>query len=409
MPEFAYKALTSQGTASEGRVEAASRAAAVQLLSQRGEFVLEMDEHVVGAAVAHASVGWTLSRSRITPRQRLALLKQLSVALDAGLTLVVALKVVADQADTPSLRALATELIEEVRRGEALSDAMRTAGSGRVFSTMQVSMVRAGETAGALEEVMASLTKFAERDLAVREKLRSAAIYPVLVLALALVSIVIILTFILPSIMSSLEDTGADLPLPTVILMQASDTLRSPWGLVLLAALVGGGIAFWRWRKTAAGRLALDGWKLRLPVLGVALRKVAVARFARVLGTLSAAGIGIVESMRIVRDTLGNEVLAQRIDHAAEEIVRGRSIAEPLGEDGMFPPLLVQVVAMGERTGKLDVLLTQLADTYEQETEVALGRVMSVLPAVLILGLAILVAFILAAALLPIVNMSLAG
>lgn len=409
MPDFAYKALTSRGTASEGRIEAASRAAAVQLLSQRGEFVLEMDEHVAGVAVARASGGWTLSRSRITPRQRLALLRQLSVALDAGLTLVVALKVVADQADTPSLRALATELIEEVRRGEALSDAMRTAGSGRVFSTMQVSMVRAGETAGALEEVMASLTKFAERDLAVREKLRSAAIYPVLVLALALVSIVIILTFILPSIMSSLEDTGADLPLPTVILMQASDTLRSPWGLVLLAALVGGGIAFWRWRKTAAGRLALDGWKLRLPVLGVALRKVAVARFARVLGTLSAAGIGIVESMRIVRDTLGNEVLAQRIDHAAEEIVRGRSIAEPLGEDGMFPPLLVQVVAMGERTGKLDVLLTQLADTYEQETEVALGRVMSVLPAVLILGLAILVAFILAAALLPIVNMSLAG
>ncbi|MEM1097271.1 MAG: type II secretion system F family protein [Planctomycetota bacterium] len=409
MPDFAYKALTSRGTASEGRIEAASRAAAVQLLSQRGEFVLEMDEHVAGVAVARASGGWTLSRSRITPRQRLALLRQLSVALDAGLTLVVALKVVADQADTPSLRALATELIEEVRRGEALSDAMRTAGSGRVFSTMQVSMVRAGETAGALEEVMASLTKFAERDLAVREKLRSAAIYPVLVLALALVSIVIILTFILPSIMASLEDTGADLPLPTVILIQASDTLRSPWGLVLLAALVGGGIAFWRWRKTAAGRLALDGWKLRLPVLGVALRKVAVARFARVLGTLSAAGIGIVESMRIVRDTLGNEVLAQRIDHAAEEIVRGRSIAEPLGEDGMFPPLLVQVVAMGERTGKLDVLLTQLADTYEQETEVALGRVMSVLPAVLILGLAIVVAFILAAALLPIVNMSLAG
>ncbi|MEM1026609.1 MAG: type II secretion system F family protein [Planctomycetota bacterium] len=409
MPDFAYKALTSHGAASDGRIEAASRAAAVQLLSQRGEFVLEIDENAGPSGRAAGSVRFPMWRNGITPRQRLALLRQLSVALDAGLTLVVALKVVADQADTPALRALATQLIEAVRRGDALSDAMGLAGNGRLFSTMQVSMVRAGETAGALEDVMKSLTKFAERDLAVREKLRSAAIYPVLVLALALVSIVIILTFILPSILSSLEDTGADLPLPTLILMQASNTLRSPWGLLLVVGLVASGIGFWRWRRTATGRLSLDSWKLRMPVLGVALRKVAVARFARVLGTLSAAGIGIVESMRIVRDTLGNEVLAQRIDHAAEEIVRGRSIADPLGEDGMFPPLLVQVVAMGERTGKLDTLLMQLADTYEKETEVALGRVMSILPAVLILGLAVVVAFILAAALLPIVNMSLAG
>ncbi len=400
--------MTSQGSGLAGRVEAASRSAAVQRLAERGEFVLEINEQSAPAAATASRGGW-FGRSGVSARQRLGLLRQLSVALEAGLTLVSALRVVADQADTPALRDLATGLIDDVQRGESLSGAMRSAGQGRVFNTMQVSMVRAGETAGVLDEVMASLARFAARDLAVREKLRSAAIYPVIVLALALISIVIILTFILPSIMDSLADTGAALPLPTVMLMQISATLRSPVGLGGLLLAVVAGVVFWRWQKTPRGTLVVDGWKLKVPVLGVALRRVAVARFARVLGTLTGAGIGIVESMRIVRDTLGNEVLAQRIDHAAEEIVRGRSIAEPLAQEGLFPPLLVQVVAMGERTGKLDTLLMQLAETYEQETEVALARVMSVLPALLILGLAIVVAFILAAALLPIVNMSLAG
>ncbi len=430
MPQFAYKALTRDGAARDGSVSAASRAAAVSLLAERGEFVTEMIEAAAGGVrgdqkgggdtkgfekasgasrgSAHGLKGFSL-RSGVSARQRVALLRQVSVALEAGLTLVAALRVVADQAGTPALKTMVEGLIEDVQRGEALSEAMRRAGYGKVFNVMQVSMVRAGEAAGVLDEVMASLASFAERDLAVREKLRSAAIYPVIVLVLALISIVIILTFILPSIMESLEDTGAALPLPTVILMTSSDFLRSPAGIGAALAAVLGVVLFWRWKNTPEGRLSVDGWKLKVPVLGTALRRVAVARFARVLGTLTGAGIGIVEAMKIVRDTLGNEVLARRVDHAAEEIVRGRSIAEPLGEDGMFPQLLVQVVSMGERTGKLDALLMQLADTYERETEVALARVMSVLPAVLILCLAVVVAFILAAALLPLVNMSLSG
>jgi type II secretory pathway component PulF len=402
--------MTAEGVRRGGRLAAASRAAAVAQLASRGEFVLEMQEGKRGDADAGSgSRGLSFGGNKFSPRQRLALLRQLSVALGAGLPLVAALRVVAEQAEGSALRDVAQELIDAVEQGDALSAAMKQAQGERAFNTMQVSMVQAGETAVVLDEVMASLATFAQRDLAIREKLRSAAIYPVIVLLLALISIVVILAFILPNIMSSLANTGAALPLPTVLLMQGSDFVRSPWGIGLGVLLLVAGVALWRWKDTPEGRLAFDGLLLRSPVMGTAVRRVALSRFARVLGTLTGAGIGIVEAMRIVRGTLGNEVLAQRIDAAAEEIVRGRSIAEPLGEDGLFPPLLVQVVAMGERTGQLDTLLMQLAETYEQETEVALQRVMSVLPAVLILLLAIVVAFILAAALLPIANMSIAG
>ena len=410
MPEFAYKALAGDGTRQGGSVAAASCAAAVAMLAQRGEFVLEMTEGQAEAPQASPRLPvFSLGGSRASVRQRAALLRQVSVALSAGLTLVAALSVVAEQAETPALRSLVRELIEGVQRGEALSEVMQSAGNGKAFNTMQSSMVRAGETAGVLDEVMMSLADFAERDVTLREKLRSAAIYPAMVLALALVSIVVILVWILPTIMESIADTGGELPLPTVILMTISDTLRSPAGILVALALIVGGGVLWKWQGTDAGRLAFDGWKLKTPVLGPAVRRVAVARFARVLGTLTGAGIPIVEAMRIVRDTLGNEVLARRIDHATEEIVRGRPIAEPLSEDGAFPPLLVQVVAMGERTGKLDELLLRSADTYDKETEVALQRVMSVLPALMIVGLALVVAFILAAALLPIVGMDLGG
>ncbi len=418
MPEFAYKALTRDGRSCGGAVSAASRSAAVNLLAERGEFVVELGE---GSAAARdngaletapirptPAARFTLS-ARVSARQRAALLRQVSVALSAGLTLVAALRVVAEQAETPAQRELIDELTEAVQRGESLSDAMRSANDGKAFNTMQVSMVRAGEAAGVLDEVMMSLADFAERDVAIREKLRSAAIYPAMVLALAFVSIIVILVWVLPTIMESLADTGGDLPLPTVILMQMSEALRSPAGIAAGVLLFAGLLAFWKWRQSDAGRLWLDGLTLKLPVLGSAARRVATARFARVLGTLTGAGIPVVEALRIVRDTLGNEVLGRRVDAATADIVRGRPVAESLGGDDSFPPLLVQVVAMGERTGKLDELLLRSADTYDRETEAALQRVMSVVPALLIVGLACVVAFILAAALLPIVGMDLGG
>jgi type II secretory pathway component PulF len=202
-------------------------------------------------------------------------------------------------------------------------------------------------------------------------------------------------------------DTTAILPLPTRILMAGSDFLRQWWWL-LLVAITAAVWTFTRWLATPGGRLKFDTLKLRTPLLGPTLRKIAVGRFARTLGTLSRCGIQILEALHVLRDTLGNEALARTIDEVRRAITQGQSIAEPLRQTGQFPPLFIQVIALGERTGRLDELLLRAADSYEKETTAAVQRTMTVLPALFIVLLAMLVAFILAAVLLPIVNMQMA-
>ena len=412
MPEFSYKALNRQGRAVAGVVSARDRAAAVAQLGQRETFVTELapsgrqdGRASADPAAQNKAAGSALrwSSRRVSPRQRVALLRQLTVGLSAGLNLVSALEVVADQAESPAVRELVEDLVERVTAGDSLSDAEDQ--HREVFSTMQISMTRAGETAGALDTVMASLAAFAERDLDLREKLRSAAIYPLMVVGLGFVSILVILLFILPRIMAVVSETGGDLPLPTRMLMGATEFLRSPVGIGLgIVLLVAVGV-WWRWKRTPEGMLAMDRLKLKLPFIGPAIRRVAVSRFARTLGTLAAANIPIVESMRIVRDTLGNEALAQEIDTATDGIVRGSAIADELRATGQFPQLLIQVIAMGERTGRLDELLMDMADAYDKETNEALERVMTIVPVLFILVLALFVAFILLAALLPIIGL----
>ena len=250
------------------------------------------------------------------------------------------------------------------------------------------------------------LADFAEHDVDIREKIRSAATYPVFVLLLAGISVVIIVTVILPKVMGTVTgglESNAGLPAPTRMLLWLSEALRM-YGWAMAIAVIAAIAGFRAWLRRPEGRLAFDRFKLRIPVLGTALRRIAVARFARTLGTLSTSGIQILEALHVLRDTLGNEALAQKIDQVAADIKQGQSIAEPLRETGEFPPLLIQVIAMGERTGRLDELLLQTADAYEKETSAAIQRVMTILPAVFIVLLALVVVFILAAVLLPIIE-----
>ena len=405
MPLFHYKALDGDGHAAQGTIQASDRAEAIRALTGRGTFVTDIDDKPGKPAAASAGTSRRpfFNSGRVSPRQRVALLNELAVGLEAGLNLVPALRVVEEQSESPAMAALTADLAQRVASGQSLSDAMTE--HPRVFSLMQISMVRAGEAAGALDRIMASLAEFAERDMDLREKLRGAAIYPLMVMGLGLLSILVIMLFILPRIMVVVAETGGTLPLPTRILMSITDVMRSPVGILIGIGLVVAIVVWVRWWQTPAGRLAMDGVKLRLPVVGTAVRRVAVSRLARTLGTLSGAGVHIVEAMTIVRDTLGNEALARHIDHATEGIVRGQAIAEQLRETGQFPQLLIQVIAMGERTGRLDQLLMKTATSYDKQTQAALQRVMSIVPVVFILVLAVFVAFILAAALLPIMTM----
>ena len=406
MPEFQYSALDRAGQALSGCIALPTKSQAISALAQEGRFVTDIREQQIDASSSSGQQRWRWTgRRRLTLRMKTSMFAQLSTALAAGLPLLPALRTIAEQASYPALRELTEDLAARVQAGESLSDAF--AQQPHIFTRLEASMIRVGETAGVLDQVMNSLADFAERDLDLREKIRGAAAYPLFVLGLAGVSVLIILIFVLPRILATVGDSPDLLPWPTRLLMAVSWAVRY-WGWV---AVLAAALAWWRfsaWRATTAGGIAWDRFLLHVPVLGNALRRAAVARFARTLGTLTQAGIGIIEAMRIMRDTLGNRALASKLDEITAGITQGQSIADPLRQSGEFPPLLIQVIALGERTGRLDGLLLKCADAYDKETAAAVQRVMSILPAILIVCLALIVAFILAAVLLPIVGMELA-
>jgi type II secretory pathway component PulF len=255
---------------------------------------------------------------------------------------------------------------------------------------------------------MIQLTELIARDEKVKTNMKNAAAYPIFVLAFGMLSVVVVLTKILPNIIDTIGVETALLPLPTRMLMTTSDFLLN-YGLLIGLLCVLGGFGLTHWKRTPKGRLAMDAFKLKMPVFGSVLKTIAVGRFARTLGALTQSGITILHALEVVRDTLGNEVLGREIDEVAAKVKTGECVAEPLAESGLFPPLLVQIVSIGEQTGKLDELLLNAADTFDDAADAAVTRFMSVFPALLIMLLALVVGFIIAATLLPIMGMSMGG
>ncbi len=418
MGQFSYKAVDRGGAHVTGSVEAADRRGAVAALTDRGHFVTELIEQTQrgpngdgsqASAIQMPSLP-SLGGNRVAGKDILAMTTQLSTAVRAGLPLLNCLELLRKQQRKPGMKRLFDDLVKSVNSGQSLSEAM--AEHPRVFSPLYLSMIRVGETGGILEQTSTQLAGILAREEKVRTDMKNASAYPIFVLTLGLVSAVVIVVFILPKILENVSAGAAALPLPTRVLLGISGFARllftSVGGWMAIVGLIAAIYAFRRWTRTV-GRLEWDAFKLRIPVLGSVLRTIAVGRFARTLGALTAGGVTILEALAVVRDTLGNEVLAREIDEVAEKVKRGESLAVPLEESGYFPPLLVQIVAIGEQTGKLDELLLNAAETFDTDADAALSRFMSVFPAALILVLALVIGFIIAAALLPIVMMSLGG
>jgi type II secretory pathway component PulF len=413
---FSYKAVDRSGIHVAGTVEAVDRRAAVAVLSNDGHFVTELTE---GAgrksdtdAKAALDVGQFLRfrSGRATSKDVLAMTTQLSTALRAGLPLFTALELIRKQQHKPATKNLLGDLSNAVSGGQSLSEAL--AKHKEVFSPLYVSMIRVGETGGILEKTSAQLAEMLVREEKIKTNMKNASAYPVFVLVLGLVSVTLVMTLILPKIIGSLGSDLSVLPLPTKILMGLSGFVKGLFttffGWIVLAGIVTGFYYLRKWIKNE-GRLQYDTFLLRIPFLGSVLRTIAVGRFARTLGALTMGGVTILEALKVVRDTLGNELLGSEIDVVAEKVKRGEPVADPLEASGHFPPLLVQIVAVGEQTGKLDELLLNAADTFDAEADAAVNRFMSIFPALLILLLAVIIGFIIAATLLPIVMMQLGG
>jgi type II secretory pathway component PulF len=413
--QFFYKAVNQSGAHVAGTIEAADRRSAVVALAGKGQFVTELAEKAQRPAVQTGGME-TLDLARfvrfgsrrVSSKDIVAMTTQLSTALRAGLPLLNGLELIREQQHKVAMKEMLDELVESVSSGQSLSEAMSK--HQRVFSPLYLSMIRVGETGGILERTTAQLARILERDEKIKASMKTASAYPIFVLMLGLVSVVIIMTLILPDILGMIGGGRAGLPLPTRILMRSSDLVTklftTVFGWLTIAVVVAGLYYLRRWTKSG-GRIQWASFKLKIPILGSVLRTIAVGRFARTLGALTEGGVTILDALGVVRDTLGNELLGREIDTVAEKVKRGEPLAGPLGESGYFPPLLVQIVSIGEQTGKLDELLLNAAETFDADADSAVNRFMAIFPAILILLLALVIGFIIAAVLLPIVTMSL--
>ena len=403
MATFEYTGVDSSGQSIKGDIVAMDRKAAIVELSSRGEFASNVTEKDGQPATGTGGgISFDFSRSRINEKKVLEMTSQRATALKAGLPILSALEILKSQQKNERMGELLDELSTAVSSGQSMSEAM--AKHPEIFSVLYVSMVRVGETGGILDKTMQQLVMLMSREVKIRSNLHSALAYPLFVLSVGFVSMIVILVGVLPKIIKTIGMDPAMLPLSTKLLMGLSHFLLS-FGWLVGIGLALGIYAFVKWKRSPEGRLVWDGFKLKLPLFGNVVSTLSVGRFARMLGALTASGITILEALNVVRDTLGNEVLAKQIDEVSAKVKTGSNLADPLEESGMFPALLVQIVAMGEQTGCLDELLLDAAETFDEQADTVVSRFMALFPAFLILALAAVIFFIIMATLLPIMTM----
>ncbi|MGP1347850.1 MAG: type II secretion system F family protein [Phycisphaerales bacterium] len=421
MPLFRYEAMGAAANA--GTIEADDRAAATRLLLARGITPKRIVEDAArqrtpaanaGARTRPASTASTRradspagafpfsQRSSMTRREMATLIRELSVAMRAGLPLVPSLKTIARQGRSPAQKAMLESIIKDVEQGRTLADAMRSVG--KPFDDLVIALVNAGEASGRMGEVMDHAATLLDRAARLRGQILGALLYPAVLMVFIVGAIITIVTVVVPQVIASAEGQITVMPWPTRVVQGMANLMTDWWWAMAIGAALALVIARAAWRSPAP-RLAIDSFMLRAPALGTLVRDIAVARFTRTFGTLTGAGLPVLQSLRIVRDTLGNAALTAAMDEVADEVAHGRTIAEPMERSGLFPPLLIQVTAMGEKTGRLDQMLTEAADVFEEKTERSLKVVTTLLPPMLIVGAAFAVVFILLAIFLPLLEL----
>ena len=398
MPAFAYQGIDEQGQKVSGTVTAASRAGAVDRIRALGRQATE----IIESAEESAAIADAKNRPSISAVELANLMRELATAIEAGLPLMQGLVTVRRQAANVRQEVILDFLIERVESGRPLHEACKEYGGP--FDDMVVGMIRAADASGKMHEVLHQLSDLLERSVEVRRELIGATIYPMIVMVIMAISVVIFVTVLLPKLMVPLQAQDVPLPWPTQVLLALADFVSAWWWLMIAGAV--GGFFGWRaWTAVPANRRRVDGLLLKVPLLGTLLRDIAVVRFTRTLGTLCAAGIPILTSLGIVRDTLGNTVMMDAIDEVRERVTTGGSLATPLERCGHFPPLLVQIVNIGERSGRLEGMLLHAASAFDRQVNNSLKIFSKALPPAMLVVMACVAAFVLAAILLPLLEM----
>lgn len=394
MPTFTYKARTRRGEVLQDTVEGESQMIVAATLRQQGLLVIDVKEQGVG----QKDILEPFKRVRLT--DLVVFTRQFATMINAGLPIVRALYVLSEQTSNPKLTEVLVAVRKDVEAGFALSEAL--AKHPRVFNRLYVEMVRAGEIGGILDGVLLRVASQLEKDQELRRKVRSAMTYPLVVLVLAILAAAFMLIFIVPIFARMFEDLGGTLPLPTRIAMGLSQLLTGVGGILVAAAMIGGVYFFLRWIRTEPGHRAWGKAVLKLPVtIGDIVQKVALARFARTLGTLSAAGVPILQSLEITATSSGNWVIENALLKSRDAIREGHPIYRPLEGEPAFPPMVTRMISVGEETGDLDGMLAKIAEFYESEVDAAVKSLTSVIEPLMIVVVGVIVGGIIIAMYLP--------
>ena len=402
MANFHFKAARADGEVIEGQIEARDRDEAARNLQLQGNVPIRIEDSAGLAPGSRSRRQGTQDRQRRASASDIDLFTlQLATLLRAGLSLNESLGTLTELTDNEALAQLAVKVNDAVRSGKPLSDALQLSGLG--FDGFYLNMVRAGESSGALDVALERLAAFRANQREMRQALLSALLYPAILLVLAIVAVAVLLAFVVPQFTQLFAEAGRELPLLTRIVAGTGELLTNWWWLIL-AGVAGGGWWLRREWRSPAGRARWDARILSVPLLGGLVRKLQTARFSRTLSTLLGNGVNLVPAMEIAKEIVGNAVMAKSLTHVTRRIREGEGLARPLSEAETFPSLAVQLIRLGETSGKLEQMLAQVADIYERDVQTTLKRLLTLAEPVIIIGIALLVTLIILSVVLMILE-----
>ena len=391
MPTFTYTARSANGELKSATLDAANRDEVVAQLRRQRLTVVKVDE------AAKPKKG-----GKVSMRDIVIFTRQFSTMINAGLPLVQALDILAKQTENPALSDVTRAVVFDVESGNTVADALSK--HPKAFSDLYVNMVAAGEAGGILDTILMRLATFMEKNDALVRKVKGAMIYPGVIMSVAAIAISVLLIFVIPIFQSMFASVGLPLPLPTRVVILMSKILKGYWWAIIAGGFVGQ-IVFRKYYKTDAGKLKIDAFLLKTPILGDVLRKSAVSRFTRTLGTLISSGVSILDGLEITAKTAGNRVIQDAIMASRASIAGGDTISAPLAKSNVFPPMVISMIAVGEQTGGLDEMLSKIADFYDDEVDAAVSGLLSAMEPLMIVFLGTVVGGMVVAMYLPIFDM----
>jgi type IV pilus assembly protein PilC len=391
MAVFVYQGRSANGM-QNGEIEAPDRSAAVGELRRRAILVTKIAEKTAPRVTFKFG-------GKVSDKEMAIFTRQFSTMIDAGLPLVQCLNILAEQSDSKTLRSVTGQVARNVEAGSTLADALRR--HPRTFDDLFTNLVEVGEAGGILDVVLQRLSAYIEKAAALKRKVKAAMVYPSAIIGVAIMVVIFMLTFVIPTFAQMFKDLGADLPLPTKVVLWLSTFVRT-YILLIIAGMIGCVLALRSYYRTEGGRATIDALMLKLPIFGTLIRKVAVARFTRTLGTLVQSGVPILDGLRITARTAGNKVVEKAVLQCRAAVTEGKTLAEPLRVSGVFPPMVTQMISVGEQTGALDAMLSKIADFYDDEVDTAVSTLTSLLEPIMIVFLGVVVGGLVVAMYLPI-------